>query len=811
MHIRKKYLTILHFSLIILLFQTSFLNPKTIKTYSTPDVINVPNDYKTIQEAINAANPGDTIFVENGTYYEHILINKSVILIGENPKNTIIDGQGMEMPIIRITAANVTISNFTITNTTKTKETYGIMIYRTENITLTNNLIKETYWGICLDNSDKCKIINNTITNNIWGAVFRIESNNNDIIYNNIEYNKFGIYFLDNTCENNTFYHNNLINNDNQTSKMFLGKNTKWDNGAEGNYWSDYTGEDTDGNGIGDTPYPDSISPIDNYPLIEPWKPVRTYTINGYKVTIHSNFTIASLNYSEQYKQVSFYVTGPKNKPGFCNVTIPKALLNINATEKWLILIEDENATDITQIKNQTSQTSFYIPINANGLNLTTQKIRIKVVKKEETNLPPLAKFTFTPTQPEIFEPVKFFDNSTDPDGTIINRTWNFGDGNITETSSTIITHTYTKAGTYTVTLTVKDDENATDIAIAHITIRKLTSSLTINVYPSTIIIGNYTVINGTLTPQKEANITIYYKAQTEENWKILNITQTNSQGKYTYQWTPTKCGTYEIMASWKGDQETKPANSSIETLEVTKIISELTIELSPLPATIKTNITISGKLKPKIANASIKISYLLMYQSEIWTQLTTAKTNINGTYICNWTPTIAGYYIIVANWEGNEKTYGANATTGLILIDRLPSNITIEVIPTNATVGSEIKINGKITPPRAYANVTIKISRENVTLLIENVKTDQEGNFHYSWFPNKEGTYEIMASWKGDQETKPANSKKITVNVSKKPSNQPGLDLTQFYGILTLIAIIILGLSIYFYLKREKKALKLK
>ena len=808
MYKREKQLIILYLSFILLL-QILFLNFKLASIHSSSGVIIVGEDYDTIQEAINAANPGDTIIVKEGVYFEfNILINKSITLIGENPTNTIIDGQETERPIIVIISPNVRISNFTIMNTTKMRETYGIMIHNAVNVTLANNIIKENYWGICIENSSECKIINNTIINNVWGITFRNKGSSNNIIYNNIINNQIGVSFLDFTCENNIFYHNNLINNTHQTS-LFLGKNTQWDNGAEGNYWSDYTGEDTDGNGIGDTPYPVPTSPIDNYPLMEPWKPVRTYTINEYKVTIYSNFTVASFNYSEEYRQVSFYVTGPKNKPGFCNITIPKALLNISENEEWLILIEDKNVTDTVKIKSQTTKTSLYIPINVNGLNLTTQKIRIRIVEKEETNIPPLAKFTFKPTQPKIFESITFLDNSTDPDGTLTSRIWNFGDGNITETNATIIIHTYTKVGTYIVTLTVKDDKNAIDTATAHITVRKLTSTLTINVYPSTIIIGNYTTISGTLTPQKEANITIYYRIQNEENWRILDVTKTNNQGNYMYQWAPDKCGVYEIMASWEGDQETKPANSSIVILEVTKILSELTIELAPLPATVKTNITISGKLKPKITNATIIISYLLYPPNtpELWTYLTIAKTDENGTYKCYWTPVKAGCYIIMASWRGNDITFGANATTGPIFIDRLSSNITIDVEPKNTTIGLEIEINGKITPARAYVNITIKISVNNITLHTKIVKTDQKGNFHYSWFPNEEGVYEIMASWEGDQETKPANSEKVTVYV-KKMEKQNNQNLTSYYYCIPILMAILL-LSYSYLRKRRKKGRK--
>jgi len=41
-----------------------------------------------------------------------------------------------------------------------------------------------------------------------------------------------------------------------------------WDNGFEGNYWSDYNGTDSNQDGIGDTPYVIDASNIDHYPLM---------------------------------------------------------------------------------------------------------------------------------------------------------------------------------------------------------------------------------------------------------------------------------------------------------------------------------------------------------------------------------------------------------------------------------------------------------------------------------------------------------------------------------------------------------------
>ena len=88
--------------------------------------IMVPNDYQTIQEAIDNAVAGDTIIVSNGTYPETILIDKSLSIHGQDKSNTLIDAMGDWYSAIKIIADNVTLSGFTVQNSTY----HGIEVLR---------------------------------------------------------------------------------------------------------------------------------------------------------------------------------------------------------------------------------------------------------------------------------------------------------------------------------------------------------------------------------------------------------------------------------------------------------------------------------------------------------------------------------------------------------------------------------------------------------------------------------------------------------------------------------------------------------
>ena len=99
-----------------------------------------------------------------------------------------------------------------------------------------------------------------------------------------------------------------------------------------------------------------------------------------------------------------------------------------------------------------------------------TISVQNKQSPQQDVNNPPTAAFTELPETAYVTDPITFdATESYDSDGTIVSYLWNFGDG--TTATGVTATHTYANSGAYTVTLTVTDDDGATDSATATKTI----------------------------------------------------------------------------------------------------------------------------------------------------------------------------------------------------------------------------------------------------------------------------------------------------------------------------------------------------
>jgi len=314
--------------------------------------INTGLDYATIQEAINAPQTlnGHTILVDAGTYYEHVVVNKPLTLKGADSDITIIDGSGTGI-VVRSNVSDVEIKGFTIQNGGESPQS-GIQIASCIRNTIRDCVIRNNGLGIYLHKSNDSVIVGNKIVDSSWVGIYVRDSNNNDIHDNIIADNVWlgGIYIATLSSTFNKLCRNNFINN--SMNAQSLGSNTKWDNGAEGNYWDDYSGVDSNGDGIGDTSYT-FFNDVDEYPLMEPWSLFRTFPVpwdgQTYYVTTFCNATVASFRFNQSLSQISFNVTGPPEAIGFCNVTIPNTLLGgeftVLVNESSIYYILNSNAT----------------------------------------------------------------------------------------------------------------------------------------------------------------------------------------------------------------------------------------------------------------------------------------------------------------------------------------------------------------------------------------------------------------------------------------------------------------------------------
>ncbi|MFW9995644.1 MAG: NosD domain-containing protein, partial [Candidatus Odinarchaeota archaeon] len=248
----------------------------------------------------NNSISGNTVYGSDGGIY--LADSSNNIIIGNNVTNN-----RYGIYIESSSSHNVVIENFainnsnyglqlsddysynnTISNNTFIDNNYGIRLAYPLNSTVTaNRVINNSARGISIEYSHNNTVFDNLITGNGIGMYFS-SSSSNVITRNMITGNGgYGVYLT--TSDNNTFYLNDFITNRGNLVQAYSTTATNnFSDGTAGNFWSDYTGSDSDGDGIGETSYSidGGAGVLDSHPLMVPFRDFRyphaPISINGY-------------------------------------------------------------------------------------------------------------------------------------------------------------------------------------------------------------------------------------------------------------------------------------------------------------------------------------------------------------------------------------------------------------------------------------------------------------------------------------------------------------------------------------------------
>lgn len=190
----------------------------------------------TIQNLINRTNSGDSIYVVPGTYYENLIIDRSIVfgaLDTSNPPVIITSGS---RPGITLAADGITLNGLNISGTAQT----GLLL-KSSNNRISEITIRGFDRGLELNTASNNIISKNSIVNNSLGVVLDRSSRTNTFILNGFD----NVVDVSGQAVDNKWF---------TTSQDYTYRGNSF-TGPLGNSWRAYNGTDSNGNGVGDTAY----------------------------------------------------------------------------------------------------------------------------------------------------------------------------------------------------------------------------------------------------------------------------------------------------------------------------------------------------------------------------------------------------------------------------------------------------------------------------------------------------------------------------------------------------------------------------
>jgi len=151
----------------------------------------------------------------------------------------------------------------------------------------------------------------------------------------------------------------------------------------------------------------------------------------------------------------------------------------------------------------------------------------------------PTATFQYSPTPPTAGLPVNFDGSSSTPGqgGSITDYAWDFGDGNITTTTTSMVVHVYAKAGNYTAVLTVTDSEGLSDLNVELITVEQASPVAAFVYSPDPAVKGGIVTFNASKSHDPDGQIWVYHwrfgDGETDLGWDSIVTHVYTALGQY--------------------------------------------------------------------------------------------------------------------------------------------------------------------------------------------------------------------------------------------------------------------------------------